>query len=186
MWSWNLSKFYRYCPIWIFFHNSSHMIKKAMQNIQSLHEWAKYQGFLSAESTETASALLSRTSTSLPAGKSCCASGDGNHKKNIPRGQHWHDHTSHSCSCSLPAQLSAILSADSVSPDNPAFLHVPQSTQHNLQSTAMQTWLLQAAKKVLTLFSYAKGKKCLQEHHMKPWRRHRICDAMSHGKGCFI
>lgn len=147
MWSWNLSKFYRYCPIWIFFHNSSHMIKKAMQNIQSLHEWEKYQGFLSAESTETASALLSRTSTSLPAGKSSCASGHGNHKKNIPRGQHWHDHTSHSCSCSLPAQLSAILSADSVSPDNPAFLHVPQSTQRNLQSTAMQTWLLQAAKK---------------------------------------
>lgn len=56
-----------------------------MQNIKFLHDWAGYQGFLSAESTKTASALLRRTTTSLPEGKYRCASGDGIHK-NIPRG----------------------------------------------------------------------------------------------------
>lgn len=118
-------------------------MKKAMQNIKSLHDWAGYQGFLSAESTETASALLSRITTSLPEGKSSCASGDGIHK-NIPRGQHRHEHTSHSCSCRV---LSHSFYQQTLSSDNPAFLHVPQSTQCNLQSIAALAWLLQAAKK---------------------------------------
>lgn len=148
MWLWNLSKFYRHQPIWIFFHDSSRMIKMTMQYITLLHDQEGYQGLLSAESTEVTSALLNKTTASLCNVKSGHASGDGIHKKTIPRGQYRHNRTSHSCSCSPLAELSGHLSAGSVSSDNPVFLcAAPQGTQHNLQFIAMQTWLLQTAKK---------------------------------------
>lgn len=69
MWSWNLRKFCRYQPYLSFPPLLFPHDKRVMQNIKFLHGWAGYQGFLSAESTKIACALLCRTTTGLSEGK---------------------------------------------------------------------------------------------------------------------